>query len=100
VTERVSPIVHAYAATARRNRPVGLRYRAYDNSGRATVSATVYLRDGRIQARKSASVKADNSIRTVSWRLGKAGRYLFCVRASDAARNVSDRSCARLTVKK
>jgi hypothetical protein len=96
--DRSPPVVSTLHADARRGSTVLLRYRIFDDSGNARV--LVLVADGK---RRLASMGVPlgkvvyRKIYSVPWKVPatlKPGDKIFCVTGTDAAGNVSKRSCS------
>jgi PKD repeat protein len=96
-----APVARALASRGISGRVVKLRYRVRDESGTATVMATV-RRSGRVITTLRAFVNATSSSpHFFSWRAPlRAGPLVLCVRATDAAGNRSASTCAPLFLKR
>lgn len=97
--DTTAPSVRALAAHGRRGARVRLAYRVSDDSGPTRETVTV-----RRRGRTTYTVKtrlAQGPVRTISWRAPRRlpGPFSFCVRAVDAAGNVSSSSCAAIRLR-
>jgi hypothetical protein len=79
---------------------VRLRYTVADDSGQTSERIAV-LRGARMVRVFARPLRAtENQIAYwVLWRAGRAGRYRFCVRATDSAGNRSPSACAPIRVR-
>lgn len=98
--DTTSPVVKAHGAVARVGQLVRLIAIVRDNSGRATFSAGVFRGQRRVVNRTGKLTGVRTAKRVVlAWIPLTAGRYTFCVLATDDAGNVSKTSCAPVTVR-
>jgi hypothetical protein len=104
--DRRSPRVHALAAAGRAGKPIRLRYRVGDNSGRSREAVRVYGANYVLYANVvSPMERASRSGWTLDSVLWRAPSHLdekklrFCVLARDPAGNASRVSCAAVRVR-
>jgi hypothetical protein len=93
-----APLVTVYPASARRGRPVTLRFDLFDDSGRSSAVVRVY-EGGRLAATLASKMQFDLGTRhaNVSWPVPSRLRsraLRFCVVASDPSGNHSAPACA------
>jgi hypothetical protein len=94
-----APVVHALSSTGRADGRVRLRYEVDDAIGERTRErVTVLTRAGKRVASLRTRFARDGVTRSLAWRPDglPAGRYGFCVVATDEAGNASTASCASL----
>ena len=92
--------MRVFPARGRHGRLLRLRYTVNDNSGQTSERITV-LRRTRTVKRFSRPLRPTESTIAywVVWRAGRAGRYRFCIRATDGAGNRSRLACAAIRVR-
>jgi len=101
-----APKARALPLTATLGKKVKLRFRVSDNSGRARALVRVYGSQYALYATLTMPLRkvgAHGSLQSVAWRVPRAmgaGRFRFCVLATDRAGNASKTSCAKLALKK
>jgi hypothetical protein len=101
-----APNVRALAGAARLGTKTKLRFRLSDNSGQARALVRVYGTQYALYATLAMPLRkvgARGSVQSVRWRVPKAmgaGKFRFCVLATDKAGNASKTSCAKLVLKK
>jgi hypothetical protein len=92
------PTVTAFPVDGRHGASLRIRFRVHDDSGQSAVETT-FRSGGKVLASMRVA-HVQNGLRTVLWRAPRAaGRVVFCVRARDAASNVSAASCAMLRIR-
>jgi hypothetical protein len=100
--DHVAPVVHAFAAGAKRGARVDLAFDVSDNSGQSREVVKVYT-----GAKVTATLRSPlervrgGTLDIVRWRVPKhaAKAYRFCVVATDPAGNSSRPSCATIRVR-
>jgi hypothetical protein len=101
-----APKAHALPLTAKLGAKAKLRFRVSDNSGKARALVRVYGSQYALYATLTMPLRkvgARGSLQAVSWRVPRAmgaGKFRFCVLATDRAGNASKTSCAKLVLKK
>ena len=101
-----APTARAFPRSAKLGRKAKLRFRVSDNSGKARALVRVYGSQYALYATLTMPLRkvgAHGSIQSVSWRVPRAmgaGKFRFCVLATDKAGNASKTSCAKLVLKK
>jgi serine protease len=98
--DTLAPVVRAYAAVGRRGRVVKLGYRVRDDRGRTAEKITFFRGSTLVKTFVRPLRDTDDAVEYwVTWRAPRRPvRGRFCVRAADAAGNVST-SCAALRVR-
>jgi len=96
-----APAAHAYAAHGRRRQLVRLRYRVSDNRGQTAERITVFRKTKKLSVyKRRLRTTLPQIAYSVIWHAPrKAGKYRFCVRATDAAGNHSKTACAGIMVR-
>jgi hypothetical protein len=97
-THRPSTLVPAQRASA--GAPARLRYRAWDDSGRARVRVVVESRSGAVLATILVPQRAvrQGAWYAVTWRTPRRGTFSVCATATDPAGNRGTSRCGKLTV--
>ena len=101
-----APTARALPVSAKLGTKAKLRFRIADNSGKARALVRVYGQQYALFANLTMplrSVGTRGSVQSVTWRVPKtlgAGKFQFCVLATDKAGNASKTSCAKLLLKK
>ena len=91
------PVVKAKAASVKRRKSARLRFTMTDDSGSASVVATVFRGNKKLKLWGRDAL--ENGPYYVKWRApSKAQQLSFCVQAKDAAGNQSKQSCAAVKV--
>jgi thermitase len=94
------PVVHVYAATGRRHKPVRLRYRVQDNGGRTSERVLVYRGRKVLKTFTRPLRTTDSAVAYwVTYSFPARAAHRYCVRATDAARNASPLRCAAVRVR-
>jgi hypothetical protein len=79
---------------------VRLRYTVADDSGKTSERIVVLRRARTVKVFTRPLRATENHISYwVVWRAGRAGKYRFCVRATDGAGNRSASACAAIRVR-
>jgi len=96
-----APAARAFAAHGRRRQLVRLRYRVSDDRGETAERITVYRKTKALNVyRRPLRATLAQIAYSVVWHAPrKAGKYRFCVRATDAAGNRSRPACASIRVR-
>ena len=98
--DKQAPTVRAFAARGRHGRLLRLRYSVSDNSGQTSERITVLRRSKTLKAFTRPLRATENQIAYwVVWRARRAGKYRFCVRATDGSGNRSRLACALVRVR-
>jgi len=101
-----APKARAFPLTAKLGKKAKLRFRVSDNSGKARALVRVYGSQYALYATLTMPLRkvgARGSVQSVSWRVPRAmgaGKFRFCVLATDTAGNASKTSCAKLVLRK
>lgn len=92
------PTVRVEPASGKAGTPIAFRLRVADNSGRVTVVLTIYgsRTKGKVVFRKNYG-KAKSGRYTITIRANSPGVHLWCVTATDAAKNKAT-ACSKLVV--
>jgi hypothetical protein len=104
--DKRAPTARAIAMSAKLGKKTKLRFRVSDNSGKARALVRVYGQQYALFAVLTMPLRKvgpRGSLQSVSWRVPPtlgAGKFRFCVLATDKAGNASKTSCARLLLKK
>lgn len=95
-----APSVHAFVAHGRRHALLRLRYRVSDDRGRTRERISVYRRARLLKVVSRPLRTTEGAVSYwVGWRAPRrAGRFRFCIRATDAAGNHAA-ACAAITVR-
>ena len=92
--------MRAFPAHGRHGKVLRLRYTVGDNSGQTSERITVLRRNKRLKAFTRPLRQTENQIAYwVVWRAGRAGKYRFCIRATDGSGNRSRLACAAVRVR-
>jgi hypothetical protein len=94
------PVVHVYAVSGRRHKPVRLRYRVQDDGGRTSERVLVYHKT-KLLKRLSRPLRATDAA-VAYWvrvKFATRGSNRYCVRATDAAGNQSRLLCAGIRIR-
>ena len=92
--------MRAFPAQGRHGKALRLRYKVSDNSGQTSERITVFRRTRKLKAFTRPLRATENQIAYwVVWRAGRAGRYRFCVRATDGSGNRSLLRCAAVLLR-
>ncbi|HUK93678.1 MAG TPA: S8 family serine peptidase [Gaiellaceae bacterium] len=96
-----SPSAHAYATHGRRRQLIRLRYRVSDDRGETAERITVYRKSKKLSIyRRRLRATLSQIAYSVIWHAPrKAGKYRFCVVATDSADNHSKPACAAIRVR-
>jgi hypothetical protein len=100
--DRLAPHAQALGASGVHALPMRLRYRLWDDSGKARAHLAILRQGVQIWERQVAlHVVRKAHVESVYWTVPAAvtGKLRFCVRASDAAGNRSPQNCANVTVR-
>ena len=101
-----APKARAFPLSAKLGKKAKLRFRVSDNSGKARALVRVYGSQLALYATLTMPLRkvgTRGSVQSVSWRVPRAmgaGRFRFCVLATDKGGNASKTSCAKLVLKK
>jgi thermitase len=96
-----APTARAYAAHGRRRQLVRLRYRASDDRGQTAERITVFRKSEKLSVyKRRLRATLPQIAYSVIWHAPrKAGKYRFCVLATDGAGNHSKTACAAVRVR-
>lgn len=102
-SDQTAPKLRALASVGTRGKSARLRYRVTDNSGKSREWASVYRGKTQLATVRSPLDSAEPGVLYyfLTWKVPKTlprGLYRFCVRAADAAGNLSKASCAGVRV--
>ncbi len=93
------PVVHVYAASGRRHKPVRLRYRVQDDGGRTSERVLVYRGTKLLKTFIRPLRTTDAAVAYwVTYSFPRRATYRYCVRATDGARHASVLRCAKVRV--
>ena len=98
--DTTAPVVHVYAASGRRRKPVRLRYRVQDTSGRTSERLVVYRGKKVLKTFTRPLRTTDAAVPYwVVYSFPARAAYRFCVRATDASHNASALRCAAVRIR-
>lgn len=97
--DRSKPLVKSFARSLVRGKPGLVLFRASDNSGRASVVLSIGAAKLTVWQKvyRRAAVRAGVTYQA-HWTPKRAGLYVLCVGAIDAANNSAKPSCSKITV--
>jgi hypothetical protein len=104
--DKKAPTARALAMSAKLGKKAKLRFRVSDDSGKARALVRVYGAQYALYASLTMPLRKvgkRGSLQAVSWLVPRAvgaGKFRFCVLATDQAGNASKTSCAKLLLKK
>ena len=97
------PYTQALQSAGRRGSSMRLRYRLYDDSGKASVALAVHAASGRVVASFKIPLRpvAFQSVASVPWKVPRTlapGQLRVCLTATDPSGNGSRRACEAILV--
>jgi dipeptidyl aminopeptidase/acylaminoacyl peptidase len=92
-----APTVKALTSRGTPGKRIALRFKAFDNSGRASVAITVFVGKPYGYLRTGLKWRRAGHVYTAQWSSPNVkGQLRFCAEAYDPSGNESSRSCARI----
>ena len=97
------PYTQALQSAGRRGNSMRLRYRLYDDSGKASVALAVHAASGRVVASFKIPLRpvAFQSVASVAWKVPRTlapGQLRVCLTATDPSGNRSRKACEAILV--